>query len=249
MGNIFVLYEGVKMNVNYISLLIFVVICCGGLSASEQVDKKTLFDSSDYIIKSTLQLKQNTNGINGKIALFQDKTLPKGIPNSELESDSYKNSVLAILSTSGKVIQSIKFKYPIAYLDVLKYKKGNFYKVVINEFFGMGSYSGKRTLLFDVKDGKIIQQKYYDESTKQYKDVVLYSAMKSGWKMIPNTEVLTFNQIYCKPSFGKDNEKFLLIYVSYVYNKKVWQRFENTQYGYWDFEHDFPNASSLGGKK
>ena len=201
-------------------------------------------EEDGYIVQDSDVLNKDQMSINGKIVLLKDENLPADIPNAELETDKYKPSILQIIDSKNKIIDSKKLEYPIAWVEKKIYDGTTFYFLTIDEYTGMGSYSGKRTLLFQVKNGKIIWQRYYDKKTKKDKDIVLYSALKSAWKEVPINKNIGFNQIYCKPNFDKDGE-FTLAYVRYVYENGIWERFENTVVGYWESDHDFPDYSEF----
>ena len=201
-----------------------------------------------YIVQDSYVLEKSKNGINGKIILQIDKNIPTDIPNSELEPDKYMHTTLQIIDSKSKIIDSRKFEYPIVWIEKKIYDGVTFYFLTIDEYIGMGSYSGKRTLLFQVKNGKIVWQTYNDTKTQENKDIILYNALKSSWAEVSNNKSISFNQIYCKPNFDKDGES-LLIYVKYIYTNGMWKRSENMEAGYWETDHDFPDISKFYNKE
>ena len=204
-------------------------------------------EENGYMVQDSYVLNKDQTSINSKIVLLKDKNLPAGIPNAELEADKYKPMILQIIDSQNKTIDSKKFEYPIAWIEKKIYDGTTFYFLTIDEYVGMGSYSGKRTLLFQVKNGKIMWQSYHDDKTKKDKDIVLYSPLKSAWEEASSNKNIGFNQIYCKPNFDKD-EEFTLSYVRYVYEDNTWKKFENKEIGYWEADHDFPDHSKFNYK-
>lgn len=223
------------------------------LYIDKQISTNCNQKNTQYIKKDIFILNEKENGIKGKILLLEDKALPQGVPNSELNLEEsqieYKPAILKLIDTNNKTLFSYKLKYPIANLEEKKINKRTYYYLNTDQYIGMGSYSGEETLLFQVSKGKLLIQEYYDEELNSFKPVWLYKSLNRSWKTVEMKNKIMFLQVLCSPNLDDEIGTSIITYINYIYENGKWNKYTKKEKGFWEADYPFPDLANFPVRK
>ena len=189
------------------------------------------------MIYNSEKLTSEINGINGTLQLLQDErlnndTIRELYYESEIE---FLNAKIRIIDDNDKIISTIILNYPVADLNI-EHLYGNdrpTYLITVNNYTGMGSYTGYATELLEIENGKV---RYCIENGD------FLRSLKSDWK-IDYYKNSKFKQIFVVSChMGDDFKDFVIDYIRYYFDGNKWQRNIKTVKGFWESgEEDFPS--------
>ncbi len=142
---------------------------------------------------------------------------------------------------------TLQLDQPLAEIAPLQ---GGGFLVTTDESIGWGSYAGLRTRAFSINQTAIEQIFARDSGTGKQYPLVLYSALKSGWRKLrdKNGDVTGFLSVSCYPDLSdtrKDQPRFFVDYVRYDKKGGVWAKLARKTVGYWEGDSGFPPRSAF----
>lgn len=123
------------------------------------------------------------------------------------------------------------------------------YLITTDNDAGFGSYSGRATTLYAVRDG-VLKAVLATGDNGKAEPVALVSTLKSGWRIVdarPSHTVI--EQILCRPDFRHgqtdQNPQFLVSYLTYWSDGHAWRIAKRVISGFWEGDEDWPATSQF----
>ena len=117
------------------------------------------------------------------------------------------------------------------------------YLVTTDDDAGWGSYSGRATSLYDVRDGRLTQLSARTVNGVN-EPVVLVNSLKSGWKIRDaNPAHIVIEQLFCRPDMK--GAGFSLTYITYWCDGHAWRVARRSASGFWESDEGWPSATKF----
>ncbi len=145
-------------------------------------------------------------------------------------------------TTAGKILIDVVLnpEAPLARIEM--HRLGGaldlIYLVTTDDDAGWGSYSGRATSLYAVRDGRLTKLQALAANGKP-EPVILVNTLKSGWKIRDARPAHTvIEQLYCRPDLLGDG--FLMTFITYWSDGQAWSVARRTAPGCWEADEIWP---------
>src|SRR5947209_297284 len=114
---------------------------------------------SGYRIETTVPLTPSENGINGKLQLLVDKSLPANLHkwNPSNDRNDHGHALLQLMDANGRVVSEDTLARAVAYLEPTRTLPGKpaWMTLTVDYSVGWGEYAGPTTSFVRVRGGKL----------------------------------------------------------------------------------------------
>jgi hypothetical protein len=210
----------------------------------------------DYVEYQRLPLTSAEHGMDGALVLMRDRKF-RAIEQAGLDDpETACNARFYLVDKNNRRIATDVQERPIARLETLQLIAGKpaSFKLTVDYYAGMGSYSGPMSVFFDVVAGKIRWIKARNTNTRKIAGVVVMNSLKTEWKLVQHGSNKDILEMRCRPVYRNQpaDPSFELTYIRYRYNGTEWIQYSRSEEGFWESEEGtFPDASRFppSGKK
>lgn len=145
-------------------------------------------------------------------------------------------------TTTGKMLIDVilNSEAPLARIEMRRLAGAldPIYLVTTDDNAGWGSYSGRATSLYAVRDGRLTQLQALGASGKT-EPVVLVNTLKSGWKVRDTRAAHTvIEQLYRRADLHGDG--FVMTFITYWFDRHSWRVAQRTARGFWEGDESWP---------
>jgi hypothetical protein len=222
----------------------------------------------------TYQTVQTVPIANGYLQILEDRRLTHELAR-ELWSGGASDPVLALdnddprvatfkarpalparlrqVTSSGAVVADVILEdgAPIARIEKRRLGEAAdpLFLVTTDDDAGFGSYSGKVTRLYAMRDGRMAPVMAKGVGGK-LQPVLLIDTLKSGWRLVdPRPDHIVVEQLLCRPDFDRskpeEDQGFLLSYITYWSDGNGWRVAKRVVTGFWEADEAWPKASEF----
>lgn len=177
-----------------------------------------------------------------------DSILDQGDPRLKpFLGDAVLPATFRQVDTKGQVVTSLvpNEQAPIARIEALKLGRAPdpVFLVDTDDDACQGSYSGRGVLLYQFAHGRIAPVMADKDGTPS--QIYLFRSLKSDWRFVKRSPShIEIEQVLCRPDDSHDkgspNMPFLMYYITFGFNGRVWTEAERQKPGFWEADDDFP---------
>jgi hypothetical protein len=192
-------------------ICLFALVILGFLILAEAFAQNELLPKGYYVISS----KKCPKGLT--IQVLRDRRLGLNAQNASIGIGALP-ALLRLIQENGKVCDSKKLEYPMAWLDKKTIKPGGVQNYFLTQDYCTGSLAmtGLTTSVFFIKDKKIEWAKCYDSHLKNTYSIQMEDYFKARWKIVNDNKILYVN---CSGFSEETNET---TYSRYSFEKGRW---------------------------